>query len=103
MEKQCLQKLGISAPLATAAIAAAVLAAKSSNIPMVIAVCDEGGNLKAFERMDGAPLLGIDIAINKAKTAVGFGMPTHAWHDFIKDDAPLALGAPHIKDLVVYG
>lgn len=103
MEKHCVQKLGISASLASRAIDAAVEVAKSINIPMVIAVCDEGGNLKTFERMDGAPLLGIEIAINKAKTAVGFGMPTHAWHDFIKDDGPLALGAPHIKDLVIYG
>lgn len=77
--------------------------ARTMNIPMAIAVCDEGGNLKAFERMDGAPLFGIDVAINKARSAVGFGMPTHAWHDFIKDDGPLSLGAPHIKDLVIYG
>lgn len=103
MENTYLQKQSISLALTNKAIAAAMEKAHTIKIPMVIAVCDEGGNLKALERMDGAPLLGIDIAINKAKSAVGFGMPTHAWHDFIKDDGPLALGAPHIQNLVIYG
>lgn len=103
MEDSYLKKLSIPASLAKKAIAAAVEKAKEMKIPMAIAICDDAGNLKVFERMDGAPLLGIEIAINKAKTAAGFGMPTHAWHDFIKDDAPLALGAPHIKDLVIFG
>mmetsp|Transcript_18346 Transcript_18346/g.29520 ORF Transcript_18346/g.29520 Transcript_18346/m.29520 type:complete len:117 (+) Transcript_18346:820-1170(+) len=71
--------------------------------PMAISVCDESGNLKAFRRMDGAALMASEIAMNKAKTANGFGMPTHGWYDFIKEDGPLALGAPHIRDIVVYG
>lgn len=37
-------------------------------------------------------------------TAVGFGMPTDAWHDFIKDDPPLAKGAVGgIDRLVIFG
>lgn len=69
-----------------------------------IAVVDSGGNLKAFARMDGAPLLAIQVAQDKAYTAVGFGMPTSGWYDFIKDDPPLALGAPSgIDRLVVFG
>ena len=54
--------------------------------------------------MDGAPLLSVQVAQDKAYTAVGFGLPTHGWHDFIKDDAPLAAGAPAgIDRLVVFG
>jgi uncharacterized protein GlcG (DUF336 family) len=31
-------------------------------------------------------------------------MPSHGWYDFIKDDGPLALGAPAAIDrLVVFG
>ena len=57
-------------------------------VPMNIAVVDEGNNLVAFARMDGAWLGSIDIAQNKAYTARGFDMPT-------KDLAPLAQpGAP---------
>ena len=57
-------------------------------VPMNIAVCDESGVLKAFSRMDGAALLSVQIAQDKAYTAVGFGMPTDGWHEFIKDDPP---------------
>ena len=78
--------------------------AESMGKPMVIAVTDETGQLLHFARMDGAPQLSIDIAIDKAYTAIGFGIPTHVWHDFIKDDPPLASGAPTgIKRLIVFG
>ena len=40
-------------------IAAAEQKAKELKKSMVIAVCDESGNLKAFSRMDGAPLLSL--------------------------------------------
>lgn len=35
-------------------------------IPMCIAVTDDGGNLIAFERMDGGKVTSITIAIDKA-------------------------------------
>lgn len=41
---------------------------------MDIAVVDQGGNLKAFARMDGAWLGSIDISIKKAKTSRYFDM-----------------------------
>ena len=44
--------------------------------PMNIAVVDDGGNLVAFERMDGAWLGSISIAIDKAYTARAFDMST---------------------------
>ena len=59
----------------------------------IFAVVDESGVLKALRRMDGAPLISVQIAQDKAYTAVGFGIPSHAWYDFIKDDPPLAIGA----------
>ena len=39
-------------------------------LSVVIAVLDAGAHLKAFQRMDGAVLASIDIAIRKASTAV---------------------------------
>ena len=85
-------------------IAAAEAKAQEIGVPMCIAVADPGGNLKAFSRMDGAALLSTQIAQDKAYTAVGFGMPTHGWHDFIKDDGPLADGAVGgIDRLVIFG
>ncbi len=98
------QKPSISSELAHRVVAAAEAKAKEMGTPMVIAVCDESGVLKAFSRMDGAALLSVQIAQDKAYTAIGFGLSTDAWHDFIKDDAPLATGAVGgIDRLVVFG
>ena len=43
---------------------------------MDIAVCDDGGNLVAFERMDGALVGAIQIAIDKAYTSATCGIAT---------------------------
>ncbi|MHA6792877.1 GlcG/HbpS family heme-binding protein [Pseudonocardia bannensis] len=94
----------ISSDAAHRVIAAAEAKATEIGVPMCIAVCDTGGNLKAFSRMDGAALLSTQVAQDKAYTAVGFGMPTGDWHDFISGDAPLAAGAPTgIKRLIIFG
>jgi uncharacterized protein GlcG (DUF336 family) len=82
---------------------AATAKAKEMGVPEAIAIVDESGNLKAFRRMDGAPLLAVDIATNKAFTAISFGMPTHEWFEFIKNDPPLLHGITHTPRLVVFG
>jgi len=96
-------KHSIDAETAEKAVAAAAEKAAELKLRMCIAVSDEGGDLKAFRRMDGAPKLSIDIAQNKAYTAASFGMPTHAWFDFIKDDPPLLHGITHTPRLTVFG
>jgi uncharacterized protein GlcG (DUF336 family) len=99
-----IEKASVSSELAARMIAAAEAKAADLSTPMVIAVCDESGVLKVFSRMDGAALLSVKIAQDKAYTAVGFGLSTDAWHDFIKDDPPLAAGAVGgIDRLVVFG
>lgn len=57
-------------------IAAAEEAAADIGVQMVITVLDDGGNLVASHRMDDAWLASIDIAQNKAWTAVALKMPT---------------------------
>ena len=97
-------KRSISTEAAHRMIAAAEAKAGELGKPFVIAVVDDDGVLKAFSRMDGAALLSVQVAQDKAYTAVGFGMPTHGWHDFIKDDPPLRDGATTgIDRLVVFG
>ena len=98
------EKGSVTSKLAHRIIAAAEIKAAELGVPMVVAVCDESGVLKAFSRMDGAALLSVQIAQDKAYTAVGFGMPSGGWHDFIKDDPPLAAGAVGgIDRLVIFG
>lgn len=98
-----LTKTTISCDAAGKLLDAAEKAAKDIGVPMCIAICDEGGVLKSFRRMDGAALLSVDIAQDKAFTAVSFSMPSHAWFDFIKDDAPLLHGIVKTPRLVVFG
>jgi uncharacterized protein GlcG (DUF336 family) len=94
----------VSTELARAMIDAAEQKAAEMGHPFVIAIVDDSGVLKAFSRMDGAALLSVQIAQDKAYTAAGFGLSTDAWHDFVKDDAPLAMGAaPGIDRLIVFG
>lgn len=104
MTEGVFSKASITTAAAHEIVTAAERKATEIDVPMVIAVCDESGVLKAFSRMDGAALLSVQIAQDKAYTAVGFGMSTHEWYDFIKDDAPLSAGAPTGVDrLIVFG
>jgi glc operon protein GlcG len=75
--------LPISLDRAEAAIHAAVTEAKKRNWKMNIAVADSGGNLVAFERMDGAMLASIQIAEHKARAAATFRRPTKVFEDGI--------------------
>ena len=50
--------------------------AKKRKWKMNVAVVDSGGNLVAFQRMDGAMLASIQIAEHKARAAATFRRPT---------------------------
>jgi uncharacterized protein GlcG (DUF336 family) len=96
-------KGSITSASAAQMIRAAEAKAAQIGVPMVIAVTDESGVLKAFSRMDGAPLLSVDLAKDKAYTAAAYGIATHAWHDFIKSDPPLLHGIVKTPRLIVFG
>ena len=55
---------------------AAVAHATKMGVPQCIAVVDEGCNLMAFMRMDGARVLSIQSSQRKAMTAATTGKPT---------------------------
>lgn len=66
-------------PAASRMVEAAAREAQRLGVRVNVAVVDAGGNLAAFVRMPGAPLHSIGIAIDKAYTAVSFGLPTGCW------------------------
>jgi glc operon protein GlcG len=74
----------ISLERAQAIIQAAATEAKKRNWKMNIAVVDSGGNLVAFQRMDGAMLASIQIAEHKAKAGVTFRRPTKVFEDGVQ-------------------
>ena len=55
---------------------------------MTLVVCDAGGNLVALQKMDDAALLSLEIAINKARTAVFGKIPTLKWGSSFKGTDP---------------
>ena len=56
---------------------------------MNIAVMDAGRNLVAFQRMDGAWVASIDIAIDKAFTSAGRGLTTRKIGEMAQPGQPL--------------
>ena len=69
---------------AEAAIAAAAAEAKRHEWKLNIAVVDSGGNLVAFQRMDGAQLASIQVSQHKAHTAVSFRRETKVFESGIQ-------------------
>ena len=58
------KKHSISSELAQKMVDAAVAKAREIGVSENVAILDDGGNLKAFSRMDGAPILCIEMAQN---------------------------------------
>jgi uncharacterized protein GlcG (DUF336 family) len=74
--------------IAMALIEGAQKKSKAMGFATTNAVCDAAGNLTALHRMDDAPLLSLEIARNKARTAVFGKLPTLLWGDSFKGDSP---------------
>jgi uncharacterized protein GlcG (DUF336 family) len=74
----------ISLDRAQAAIAAAVAESKKHDWKMNVAVVDSGGNLVAFQRMDGAQLASIQISEHKARAAARFRRETQLFENAIQ-------------------
>lgn len=100
----CYSRPSVTAEAAQRLIDAAERHARSQGLSIVTVIVDESGVLKAMRRMDGAPLMALDAAVKKARTAAGFGLPTgKPWHDFIKDDPILMNGAHALTDFMLLG
>lgn len=63
--------------------AAAEAEAKKNNLSMVICVVDEGGHIILLEKMEGTQLGSVQVAQDKAMTAVNFKRPTKALEDAV--------------------
>ena len=79
--------MNISLQQARKAIELARNKAAEMEVPVNIAILDTGGHLKAFERMDGAPIGSMDIAIGKAKTSMLFGINSEQVGEYMKPEA----------------
>ncbi len=66
---------------------AAVAEARQMSVPVTVVVVDESGVIKEMLRMDGAPLVSVQTAINKAYAAAAIGMPPDDFYAAIEADA----------------
>ena len=66
----------------------AVRRSEEIGVPMCIAVVDESGVLVSFERMDGAKVTSVSIAIDKAFTAAGARNDTAFYGDESNPNSP---------------
>jgi uncharacterized protein GlcG (DUF336 family) len=96
------KKHSISSELAQKMVNAAVAKARELGVNENVAILDDGGNLKAFSRMDGASVPTIEIAQKKAYTAL-FGVSTQQFFDFIKGDPSLLAGIPTLARVAAWG
>jgi uncharacterized protein GlcG (DUF336 family) len=97
-----IKKHSISSELAQKMVDAALAKARTLGVSENVAILDDGGNLKAFSRMDGAPILSIEMAQNKAYTAL-FGVSTQDFFNFIQGDPSLLAGVPTLARVAAWG
>ena len=67
-------------------IDAAVAQARKLSVPITVVAVDESGVMKEMLRMDGAPLVSVQTAINKAYAAAAIGMPPDDFYAAIESD-----------------
>src|SRR6516225_467442 len=76
----------LSAQAARVMVDAAVAEASSMSVPVTIVVVDESGVTKEMLRMDGAPLVSVQTAVNKAYAAAAIGLPPDDFYAAIESD-----------------
>ena len=97
-----IKKHSSSSELAQKMVNAAVAKARELGVSENVTILDDGGNLKAFSWMDGAPIPTIEMAQNKAYTAL-LGVSTQGFLNFIKGDPSLLAGVPALARVAAWG
>ena len=87
----------ISLEQAKKVMAGAEAEAKKNSWPVVIAILDSGGQVVMLQRLDNAQWGSVEVAKDKARSAVAFRRPTKAFQDLI------AQGGANLRLLNVSG
>ena len=70
--------MALTLPEANRIVQAAIAKAEELNVKLSVTVCDAGGHLMAFNRMEGAIWVSARVSQGKAVAAAGFGRPSGA-------------------------
>ena len=79
----------ITTPMANQLATAICHYASHQGLKICVSVLDRYGYPLAFQRINGAPLHSIQIAEDKAFTAISFGLATHVWQERLKENGHL--------------
>ena len=93
-EAQLATKKALTLEAAKQIAAAAEAEAKKNNWTMVIAIMDDGGHLIYLERMDGTQIGSVEVAQEKAATAIKFKRPTKSLEDNVAGGRQVILKLP---------
>lgn len=98
------QQSTITLRLAMQALQSALDKAEEEHVRISIVVVDAGGQPIHSAHMDMAPRQSRDIALNKALTAVGFGISTKAWQERLeKCSEGVRQGLPLQRNMAMFG
>jgi glc operon protein GlcG len=76
----------LSAEVSGRLLDTAVIQATAMSVPITVVTVDESGVIKELRRMDGATLVSIQTAWNKAYAAAAIGMPPDDFYSAIESD-----------------
>lgn len=96
VDAQVATKPAVTLELAKKIAIAAETEAKKNNLNVVITVVDDGAQLVYLERMDNTQIGSIDVAMQKARTAISFKRPTKIYEDMVAGGRTAILGIPGI-------
>ncbi len=96
VQSQLATKITLTLEVAKKLASVAEAEALKNKWTMVIAIVDDGGNLVYLERMDNTQIGSIEVAIQKAKTAISFKRPTKAYEDLMAQGKTDILGVPGV-------
>jgi len=91
---QLADKKALTLEVAKQVAAAAEKEAAGNKWTMVIAILDDGGNLLYLERMDDTQIGSIEVAIQKAHSALAFKRPTKVFEDAVAGGRTAILKLP---------
>jgi uncharacterized protein GlcG (DUF336 family) len=93
---QYLEKKTVSLELAKKIAATCEAEAVKNKWTVVIAVVDDGGNLVYLERMDNTQIGSVQVATEKARTAIYFKRPTKAYEERVAGGNNAILSLPNV-------
>jgi glc operon protein GlcG len=96
IDAQVVEKKCITLELAKKIAQVAESEALKNNLTMVITVVDDGGNLIYLERMDNSQIGSIEVAIQKARTAIYFKRPTKSYEEKVIAGNNAILKVPNV-------